>query len=74
MSMVNQAGDEIMEEVIFLPSMFEHGEVEAALLLLAEHLGMRFVRTNATKHGNVELQLRPENDSIADEDEDPDEL
>lgn len=51
----NQAGEPVEEEPIFDVSPAMCGEV---LLLLIDRLDLTLWRTNATKHGNTELQLR----------------
>ena len=58
MTQVNQRGEPIHEDWIGTPDNFVPGEAERALLLLIDHLGLSLYRTNATKHGNVELVLR----------------
>lgn len=55
--MVNQRGEPVQEDYM-LPGIFEPGELEQAVCLLVQHLGLDLVRTNATKHGNTELRLR----------------
>lgn len=58
--MVNQNDEQVFEDYILWGSDFtDPGELGEALLLLADQLGCRFVRTNATKHGTIELQLLP---------------
>lgn len=57
---VNQRGDPISETQIF-PSYGTEVDTEdlhEALNMLCEHLGVAIVRTNATKHGHSQLQLR----------------
>lgn len=61
MAMVNQAGDAVFEQSINYPSDFAEGELAQAVIALADHLKLLIVRTNATKHGNTELQLNPYN-------------
>lgn len=59
--LVNQNDEPIKEWTLFSAGDFKNDtEVANAVLLLANHLGMRFVRTNATKHGHQELELRKE--------------
>ena len=57
MTQVNQAGDLVQEERLTSPDDFRPGEVEQALLTLLQHLNLTLHRTNATKYGNVELQI-----------------
>lgn len=63
MARVNQKGEEIVEETLFQPWSVPATDEErdAAITLLCEHLNVRIVRTNATKHGNTELVLREDN-------------
>lgn len=60
--MVNQNGDAIDETPLFRiwsdPATDE--ERDQAIALILGHLGMQVVRTNATKHGNTELEIRPD--------------
>lgn len=64
MATVNQNGDPVQEDTLFecwsVPS--TPAEREQALGLILNHLGMTIVRTNATKHGNVELELRKQDE------------
>lgn len=54
----NQRGEEVQEHVLWQEDL-NPGEAEALLFVLLDHLNLIAVRTNATKHGNTELQLRP---------------
>ena len=57
---VNQRGDPV-EETLMFPCWSDSAttkERDEAISLILEHLGMEIVRTNATKHGNVKLELR----------------
>lgn len=60
--MVNQNGDEVVETLIMQgyggEFDFIGDELGQALCLLAEKLGYSFIRTNATKGGRPEIQLR----------------
>jgi DNA primase len=58
MSLVNQRGDPAAEEAIMFPGDFEGDELRQAVLLLAERLGVEIIRTNATKHGDTQIQLK----------------
>jgi hypothetical protein len=58
MSRVNQAGAPIEEHTLLFPEDFKEGEVAQAVLLILGRAGLELVRTNATKHGNTELELR----------------
>jgi hypothetical protein len=64
MSLVNQNGELVHEETLFegwsIPA--TPAEKDTAIGLILNHLGMTIVRTNATKHGNVELELRKQDD------------
>lgn len=60
---VNQRGEEVEETTLFP---YGHAwekwtpeELAQAVALLCQHAGVEIVRTNATKHGNAELVLRP---------------
>jgi len=55
--MVNQRGEPVQEDYLY-PGDLRDGELEQALFMLLQHLNLDLVRTNATKHGNVELDLR----------------
>jgi hypothetical protein len=66
MSLTNQNGDPVVEETLF-----EYWSIQAtpkeqdrAIGLILNHLGMQIVRTNATKHGTVELELRRESENF----------
>lgn len=59
---VNQNGDHVEETYINTPNCFLSAfEVKAAVILLAERQGLCLVRTNATEHGYMEIELREEN-------------
>lgn len=53
----NQRGEEVQEETLW-PGQLNVGELEEAVFMLLARLNLDLVRTNATKHGNVELELR----------------
>lgn len=61
---VNQNGDPVQEVTLFEcwsePSTAL--ERDTAIGLILNHLGMTIVRTNATRHGNAELELRKKDD------------
>ena len=62
---VNQRGEPIEENTLF-PYGHEYEKVSdadrnQAIDLLCQHLNVRLVRTNATKHGNTEIVLMPDN-------------
>lgn len=61
--MVNQNGEPVQENFLY-PGDLREGELEQALFLLLRHLNIDLVRTNATKHGNVELDLRRDGASV----------
>lgn len=60
--MVNQRGEEVEETSLFTYGhAYENwtpAELAQAVGLLCLHLKVEVVRTNATKHGHVELVLR----------------
>lgn len=60
---VNQKGEPI-EETYLLPfgdsSSMTLEELREALALVCDHLQVNIYRTNATKSGNVEIELRAE--------------
>jgi CO dehydrogenase/acetyl-CoA synthase epsilon subunit len=60
---VNQAGDEVFRETFYGPTELSDKEAKELLLKLIEHLGLRAVKTNATKHGNTEIVLEKEDES-----------
>jgi hypothetical protein len=58
---VNQFGQPLVEEYRFAyvgDARAEEQDIADAISLLCEHLKVDIVRTNATKHGGFELQLR----------------
>lgn len=55
---VNQRGEPIEETFLIFPADFDQEDLATAVLLLADHLGVEFWRTNRTKHGNTEIDLR----------------
>jgi hypothetical protein len=57
---VNQNGDEVVETYLFSYSyeIATNYERDEAIRLILQHLKCTIVRTNATKHGNTELELR----------------
>jgi len=59
---VNQAGEEVFEETLFKDwgAGATVKERDEAIGFILEKLGYRAVRTNATKHGNTELEFREE--------------
>ena len=57
--MMNQDNKAIMEEVLQYPYQLDTQVVKKLLLLTIRHLELEAVRTNATKHGNEEIVLRP---------------
>lgn len=60
--MLNQSGDEIFEEDVFTPhwqSGTTDAEVRDTICLILGHLNLKVIKTNATKHGTTELELRP---------------
>ena len=57
---INQNGEEVFTKDITHSRDFrDEDELAEALLLVIEHLGLDLVRTNDTKHGETELQLKP---------------
>jgi hypothetical protein len=56
----NTNGDPVREEYLCSPQDFTREELVEAVLLLCGHLNVSLWRTNATKHGGVELELRKE--------------
>lgn len=59
---VNQQGDEIREFLLFHGDM-EPKDLEELLFMILDHLKLQAWRTNATKHGGWETQLRSEGGS-----------
>lgn len=55
---VNQNGDPVFDEEIWLPDDLTDREAKQLLIMLLEKLNLRAVRTNATKHGNTEFHLK----------------
>ena len=58
--MTNQKGEEINDEWIGFPDQLDPSEVAEVLLLLIEQLNLILYRTNGTKHGITQLELRPQ--------------
>jgi hypothetical protein len=59
---VNQNGDEVIETTLFTPWVHEDvtdDERDHVIALILQHLGLEAVRTNATKRGHTEVDLRP---------------
>lgn len=59
-AMVNQRDEPVVEESLFRcwSRTATDEERDTAIGLILEHLGLEIVSTNATKHGNTELELR----------------
>lgn len=58
MTMVNQRGEQVVEETLFpFGAKVSDADVREAISLLCDHLGVRIIKTNATKHGHAEVQL-----------------
>lgn len=57
MSEVNQRGERVIERHIYMPDASPY-EVQQVLAQLIERMSLHVVETNATKHGNTEIQLR----------------
>lgn len=57
---VNQQDAPIIEEVLFASwtSSEDPLDIARAISCLCEHLNIEIIRTNATKHGNTEVQIR----------------
>lgn len=58
MAMVNQQSVPIVEEEISF-SYLTLEERKEAVDLLFKYMHLEIIRTNSTKHGNFELQVRP---------------
>lgn len=60
MASVNQRGEEVVVETLFpfSSAQLSEAEMREALDLLCDHLGVRIVRTNATKSGHTEIELQ----------------
>ncbi len=61
MSHVNQDGCKIINEELFQVWSNETAtleETQVAIGLILNHLKMKIVRTNYTKHGNTELEIQ----------------
>lgn len=56
----NQQSKPILETTLFKSwsQIATDAELNQAIILILEHLNCTIVRTNATKHGNTELELR----------------
>ena len=62
MTRVNQMGDVAFEDDLLNPwcdTPATDAERDDIIRLLLEHLNLRAIRTNKTKHGNTEVQLVP---------------
>lgn len=51
---------------VYMPDMIQDEDIKVLLWLLLDRLKLDLVRTNRTKHGNTELQLRPREDEGSD--------
>jgi len=60
---VNPYGDEIVEELLTYGYYLKTEDVAEVLALLLDRLGLEAIRTNATKHGWTEIQLRKQNEN-----------
>jgi len=60
MTEVNQNNEPIQETVLRWSDQLDEMIVRELILLTIAHLKMEAVMTNATKHGNTEISLRPE--------------
>lgn len=59
MTRTNQAGLPVQEDtIIFGWDSVTDQERDEAIKLILTHLKMKVVRTNATKHGTTEIELR----------------
>ena len=63
---VNQNGDPVEETLMFgyvgdTETHVTEQDRDDAIALLCDHLNVRIVKTNATKHGNTELVLKDDN-------------
>lgn len=56
---VNQKGEAIEESTVQFAWELKERQAEELLLSLIAFLKLEAVRTNATKHGHVEMQVRP---------------
>lgn len=56
----NQKGEPVEETPLFWgwSDPATDAERDEAIGMILRHMGMKIVRTNATKHGNTELELR----------------
>lgn len=58
MTTFNQRGEQVVEETLFpFGANASAADVREAISLLCDHLGVRVIKTNATKHGYTEVQL-----------------
>lgn len=55
---VNQQGKPVQEDFLGTWSDLSHAELQELLFLVIAHLNLAAYRTNATKHGTTELELR----------------
>ncbi len=62
MTRTNQVDEPVTEDMLFTcwGERATDDERDKAIGLILQHLGMTIVRTNATKHGTTELELRKE--------------
>jgi len=59
MTMVNQRGEPVLEDYLYDFSSVSHDELQTIVFAILDHLKLEALRTNATKHGNTELIVRP---------------
>lgn len=58
MARVNQRGEPVVKETLFpFGSNTSDDDVREAISLLCDHLGVRIIKTNATKSGHTEVEL-----------------
>lgn len=59
---INQRGEQIIEEHLFAyvgQTDITDQDRDVAIKLILEHLNLQIIATNATKHGDRQLILRP---------------
>jgi len=57
---VNQMGDEVLEQVLDEWSSLSIDELQTIVFTLLSKAGLEVIRTNATKSGKMELVIKPE--------------
>jgi len=58
MARVNQRGDEVFEEMLGEWSTLTPDELQTILFGMLDHLNLVAIKTNATKHGDTQIEIK----------------